>query len=1033
MAKTSRRAFLQSVAGGSVATAVGLTEKTADKLIPYVVPPEPYVPGTWTVYATTCRECPAGCGMHVRHRDGRATKAEGNPNHPINSGGLCPRGQSALQGLYDPDRLRQPLHRKTRGAKPEPVSWDTAIAEIGRRLAKAGAKAALLSDLQTGALARVMVRFAAALGAGRPLRYEPFHYEPLRAAHEALFGQAAVPDYHIESCDYVLSFGADFLESWVSPVLYARRFAEMHAHADGRMGRLAYVGPRLSMTAANADDFVPVPPSALPAVAAAVLTTMIEKGCARGDVDALKPLAKSLAESSPLPAGVPAQVIEELASRFGQSAASVALAGPVGASGPAAYRTALAAALLNCAAGGIGKTLDFSRPHALSAAAGADEVRKLLADLTPEHTVIVHNTDLAYAMPAAAEPIRRAGVVVFLGTMMDETAELADWVLPFDSPLESWGDYEPMTGVHCLMQPTMRRLWDTRPAGDILLALAAAAGMPLSLAAIEGEEHGRGTDAAGMPPGVSSAPGGDFKTWLLARWEEIRKRAAPTRPFEDFWRDALHAGGVWEEPAAMPTPPGGMPTPPLRGHVSSAGEEHAHGTEAAGMPPGNPRMPPGDSGTSTVALWTWSSALLFDGRVANRSWLQEAPDPMTSITWGTWVDVHPKKAKELGLAAGDVVELSTAAGKVEAPVRITEDVAEGVVAIPFGQGHTALGRNAAGRGANAFALLGGPGGEDAGTVKIRKTGRRREPAYAAAQQAQYGRNLLQWVPLAALNKMKPGEGAVPPSRGGRPPATEEFREGGEFRLPLPEGYDPARDIYAPHVYKEHRWAMVIDLARCIGCGACTVACYAENNIALAGEEGVRRGHHLPWLQMVPYRRDEDPRRLGFLPVLCQHCDAAPCEPVCPVFAAVHSDEGLNAQVYNRCIGTRYCMNNCPYKVRRFNWGNPEWARPLELQLNPDVTVRSRGVMEKCTFCIQRIRDAEHRARREGRKVRDGEIRPACAQTCPTRVFTFGDLVDPESRVAALVRHDPRRYQVLAGLNTKPAVIYLRRILATGED
>jgi molybdopterin-containing oxidoreductase family iron-sulfur binding subunit len=1028
MAKTSRRAFLQSVAGGSVATAVGFTEKTADKLIPYVVPPEPYVPGTWTVYATTCRECPAGCGMHVRHRDGRATKAEGNPNHPINAGGLCPRGQSALQGLYDPDRLRQPLHRKTRGAKPEPVSWDAAIAEIGRPLAKAGAKAALLSDLQTGALAQVMVRFAAALGAGRPLFYEPFSYEPLRAAHQALFGQAAVPDYHIESCDYVLSFGADFLESWVSPVLYARRFAEMHTHADGRMGRLAYVGPRLSMTAASADDSVPVPPSALPAVAAAVLTTMIEKGWARGDVDALKPLARSLAESSPLPAGAAAQVIEKLASRFGQRAASVALAGPVGASGPAAYRTALAAALLNYAAGRIGKTLDFSRPHALSAAAGADEVRKLLAALTPEHAVIVHNANLAYAMPVAAEPIRRAGMVVFLGTMMDETAALADWILPVDSPLESWGDYEPMTGVHGLMQPTMRRLWDTRPAGDILLALAAAVGKPLSLAAVEGEEPAREKDAAGTPSGSSSVPAGDFKTWLLARWEEIRKRVAPTRPFEDFWRDALRAGGVWEEPAAMPTPKlgglpapaGGMPTacppdggPPLRGHVSSAGEEHARGTEAAGIPPGDSSTPPGDSGTSTAALWTWSSTLLFDGRVANRSWLQETPDPVTSITWGSWVDVHPKQAKQLGLAPADLVELSTAAGKVEAPVRLTEDVAEGVVAIPFGQGHTALGRNAAGRGANAFALLGGPSGEDADTVKIRRTGRRHEPAYAAAQQAQYGRDLLQWVPLAALKRMKPGEGD-------------------NLRLPLPEGYDPVRDIYAPHVYKEHRWAMVIDLARCIGCGACTVACYAENNIALAGEEGVRRGHHLPWLQMVPYRRDADPRRLGFLPVLCQHCDAAPCEPVCPVFAAVHSDEGLNAQVYNRCIGTRYCMNNCPYKVRRFNWGNPEWARPLELQLNPDVTVRSRGVMEKCTFCIQRIRDAQHRAKREGRPVRDGEIQPACAQTCPTRVFTFGDLVDPASRVAALVRRDPRRYQVLAGLNTKPAVIYLRRILATGE-
>jgi Fe-S-cluster-containing dehydrogenase component len=276
-------------------------------------------------------------------------------------------------------------------------------------------------------------------------------------------------------------------------------------------------------------------------------------------------------------------------------------------------------------------------------------------------------------------------------------------------------------------------------------------------------------------------------------------------------------------------------------------------------------------------------------------------------------------------------------------------------------------------------------------------------------QDQGGRELLQWVEAEKLAAMKPGDGTP-------------------LILPLPEGYRPDKDIYPPHEYKEHRWAMVVDLARCTGCGACAVACYAENNIAVVGAESVARGHHMPWLQVVPYREDGQPgSRLGFLPLACQHCDAAPCEPVCPVYASVHNDEGLNAQVYNRCVGTRYCMNNCPYKVRRFNWKNEDWANPLDWQLNPDVTVRVRGVMEKCTFCIQRIRAAEYRAKREGRKVRDGEVQPACAQSCPTRAYTFGDLLDPEAAVTKLTRLDPRRYHVLEQLNTKPAVAYLRRI------
>jgi Fe-S-cluster-containing dehydrogenase component len=295
-----------------------------------------------------------------------------------------------------------------------------------------------------------------------------------------------------------------------------------------------------------------------------------------------------------------------------------------------------------------------------------------------------------------------------------------------------------------------------------------------------------------------------------------------------------------------------------------------------------------------------------------------------------------------------------------------------------------------------------------GAAKLQRTDRIDSPAYISPTEEQHHREILQWMPLAQAAKLKAGEHD-------------------ELIMPLPEGYQQNRDMYPPHQYKEHRWAMVADLNRCIGCGACTAACYAENNVPIVGKEQVAMSREMAWLRVVPYRNQEDPHKLGWIPLFCQQCDAAPCEPVCPVFASVHNEEGLNAQVYNRCIGTRYCNNNCPYKVRRFNWRDPVWVKPLDMQLNPEVTARSRGVMEKCTFCIQRIKAGEYQAKLENRKVRDGDIRTACQQTCPTDVFSFGDLMDPESAVSKLIRNDPRAYQVLKELNTKPAVIYLKRI------
>jgi Fe-S-cluster-containing dehydrogenase component/anaerobic selenocysteine-containing dehydrogenase len=956
MTEYSRRDFLKVTAGSGAYLAGGFGGKTVNKLIPYIIPPENVRPGEWTLFATTCRECPAGCGMFLRHREGRVVNAFGNPDHPINKGGLCPRGQSAVQGLYDPDRLKKVLCAK---CGQEMDSWDGPLEEVSAALKHAAGRVTIISDLQTGALLEVMEGFLDAFDSkDRLYLYEPFNYEPLRKANKLLFGIDAIPQYHLEKADYILSFAADFLESWVSNVEFAQQFSQMHSYNEQSMGRMAYIGPRFSMTAANADDFIMVPAGTEYTVAVAMLKVITEKGWVRQDVDKIKSLINKFTINNHV---ISSEKIVEMALSFAKSKSGVALAGPVGASGLAAENLAVAIALLNFAIGATGDMIDFSRTHAISKTIGNEQLEKVLAGLNKDDVLIIHNTNPAYCLRGAAEHIKKAGTRIYIGTMPDETSRLTPWIFPSDSPLESWGDYEPWTGLHCLMQPTMARLYGTRSSGDVFLSLAQAAEKPLS-------RKGSQADT--------------FEKWLKIRWQELHSRISPATSFEDFWKQSLQAGFAQETPQDV--------TVKLSDNVTSV------------------KFPqPAES--QTAQLWAWPSIMLFDGRVSNRGWLQETAEPMSGLVWGNVADVHPKKALALGLTNNDEIEITTKTGQIKLPVRITEDVAENVIAVSFGQGHTVLGRLASGRGANAFEVIDNTDADSIfGNAAIKKTGKKLEPVYLARNQQQHKRDLMQWADLSQVRKMKPGEGD-------------------HLILPLPEGYNPEKDLYPPHEYKNHRWAMVLDLSRCIGCGACTVACNGENNVAVVGEDASRRWLEMTWLRIISYRNQEDPKRLGFLPMLCQHCDMAPCESVCPVFASVHNDEGLNAQIYNRCIGTRYCSNNCPYKVRRFNFVNIDWVKPLNLQLNPEVTVRVRGVMEKCTFCIQRIRAAEIRALREHRKVQDGEIQPACLQSCPTNVFTFGDLLDPDSKVSQMTRNDPRRYHLLEDLNTKPAITYLRRI------
>ena len=458
---------------------------------------------------------------------------------------------------------------------------------------------------------------------------------------------------------------------------------------------------------------------------------------------------------------------------------------------------------------------------------------------------------------------------------------------------------------------------------------------------------------------------------VRAHWKEVRGDS----DFEGWWRRALHDG------------------------LAAPG---ARASETPGKPP---EFPLSSGGLELVFL---PDPTIWDGRFANNGWLQELPKPITKLTWDNTAQVSPATAKELGVANEDVVELELDGRKVRAPIWIVPGQADSAVVVHLGYGRTRVGRVGAGAGFNAYALRTTKAMWSASGLKVTKTGEKRKLASTQEHDRMEGREPVRVVAAAAA-----GHGDA---------AHAQHKEG--------EGHAEHLSLHEPHKKGDYSWGMVIDLASCTGCGACVAACNAENNIPIVGRDQVRRGREMHWIRVDRYfEGDERAPAVHHQPVPCMHCENAPCEVVCPVGATVHSDEGLNEMAYNRCIGTRYCSNNCPYKVRRFNFYLYQdfETEVSKLQRNPDVSVRSRGVMEKCTYCVQRIQESRIRAEKDGRKIRDGEVRTACQQVCPAEAIVFGNIDDPASAVAKK-KADPRNYGLLEELNVRPRTTYLAKVV-----
>ena len=998
MPELDRRHFIKLVGLGAGAAATAACSDPVEKLVPYVIQPEVITPGIAVEYASTCTECPTACGLHVKTREGRPIKLDGNPDHPVNRGALCPRGQASIARPYLPQRFTGPMKQGADGSFAK-STWEEGQKALASKLRSSRGRVAVLGGQVGPTLSSVIDRWVAAVG-GERVVYEPFAYESLRDASARVFGIRTLPVFNLENVDLVVDFGSNFLEAGPTRVESMRQLAnarDIKKHKDGG-ARLVSISPRLSLTGANSDEWIAPKPGSEGPLALA-LAAILYRGGARtgGDDEAAGRLLsgvdpKAVAQA----AGIEESKLDALAQKLRAAKAPVAL--PPGVAATAANGTSAAAAvlLLNALLGAHGTAMQIPATDVAGPPSSMKDVEALVAKMKAGKIglLIIHDANPIYSLPPSlgfAEALANVDTVVSTANLPDETSVAANWVLPQNAALETWGDAEARPGVRSIVQPTLRPLHDTKSLGDIFLESGRAA---------EG-------DAA------SSLPAGSFREVVKAAWSGT-----------DFHR-ALAAGGVFE------------PSAPAQVTVSAG---------VSSIETAMPKL----AGPGDFALVAYPHPYQADGSSSDLPWTQEAPDPVTKLSWSSWVEMSLATAKKLGVTFGDVVRVETPSGHVEASVFPRGGILDDVIAIPIGGGHTQShygslagdGFPGVARGVNVISVLPSELGESGGRVwlstraSVSRTGRFQRLALSQWTDNQRERGFAQKVSLAALAK-----------DGHDHHSDEHLAEGGEadeggheFALP----FDPANDS-SPD--SEYRWGMAIDTDRCTGCSACVIACSVENNVPTVGEEQAIRHREMAWLRIDRFIGDGDQsggserrpfpdgERVGetdvrHSPMLCQQCGAAPCESVCPPIATYHSDEGINGMIYNRCIGTRYCANNCTYDVRRFNYfdySRENWPGELPFMLNPDVTVRGQGVMEKCMFCVQRINSARQTAKNEDRPIADGEVVTACQQACPTQAITFGNTKDKQSQVVKKSDDDARSYIALHVLNTRPAVTYLAAV------
>ena len=977
-----RRTFLKLM-GASLALA-GLTNcsyQPPELIVPYVRQPEEFTHGKPLFFATAMTLSGVATGLLAKSNEGRPTKLEGNPDHPGSRGATDVFAQASLLTLYDPDRSQTLTYRE------EIRPWTEFLAGVRTALdeqrGKQGAGLRFLTETVTSpTLASQLRAILTAFPQAKWHQYEPAGRGATHAGAMLAFGQPVNTIYRFDQARRVLAIDSDFLSCVAGSLPYATGFiAGRRADENREMNRLYSVESTPTNTGAKADHRLRLRPSEIENFTRAVAAGL---GVQLG--------GGNQRQTAGAHANWIAALVRDLQANRG---ASIVIPGDE--QSPMVHALAHA---MNDALGNVGKTVVYTDPIEANPVDQTLSLRELVADIDAgvvELLVIVGGNPV-YNAPADLRfdlgRLSKVKLRVHLSLYKDETSELCHWHVPEAHYLESWSDARAYDGTATIIQPLIEPLYNGKTAHELLAAFS--------------EQFDR----------KSYDIVRDFWMGVGGQGSGAGERPIITAPipdaandFDKAWRRMLHDGIVPNTAAPTKT-------------VSLK-------ADWANQPPAPSPQPPAPG----FEIVFRTDPTIYDGRFANNGWLQELPKPLTKLTWDNAALISPKTARELGLnnelghKGGDIfvdmVDLDYGGRTVRVPVWIMPGQPDNTVTVHLGYGRTRAGRAGTGTaekpvGFNAYSIRTSDAPWFGAGAQLRKTGAQYQLAATQTHFNMENRDIVRTKKLVDYLK---------DSEGGHTDA-EQHGEAEEHQEP---SYGDS--MYPPYDYKNqglgYAWGMAIDINNCVGCNACVVACQAENNIPVVGKEQVARSREMHWLRVDSYFGGEDennPAGPYFMPVPCMHCEQAPCEPVCPVHATVHSSEGTNDMVYNRCVGTRYCSNNCPYKVRRFNFLlYQDWTTPTyQLMRNPEVTVRSRGVMEKCTYCIQRIQIAKIDSEREGRRVRDGDIVTACQAVCPTNAIVFGNINDHESLVAKL-KAGKRNYSLLEDLNTQPRTTYLAEV------
>jgi len=1043
---TGRRDFLKFLGFSVAAATVAACEAPVVNAVPYVVKPEDITPGVANWYASSYYDGSSYASILVKTREGRPIHIKGNRDHGITYGSVNPQIAASVLSLYDSERLKGP---QSMGAA-EASAWTTIDADVVKGLNAAtskGKKIVLLSssvispstlDVIGGfmakygkvasalAVAPIAVEGEASMMAApvyeniEHIQYDAISYNGIREANLASFGKRIIPDYDFSKAKVIVSVGCDFLNSWILSTQFVGQYL-MNRNPDGTfMSRHFQFESNMSMTGSNADVRGMIKPSEY-GKALAFLHKEIT-GTAVSSVD-----TSSLSEDAQAKLKMAA---EELKANKG---ASLVISGSNKKSIQVVVNS------INNALNNYSSVINLNDPIMMFASED-DKVNTLIKDMTDKKigALIMWDTNPAYSLSngdAFKAALANVDMSVAMSRYADETASVCNYICPDHHALESWNDFNPKMSHYSLAQPTIRPLNDTRSSSESLMVWS-------------GQATHVGPDSTNFHDKIK-------KNWELYGFSQQTEYL----DFHSYWSAHVHnsCGNVMTLPATA---------------VAFAGDVAAAGKDIASI----------TGGEWEISLY--QKASIGSGIQAGNPWLQEMPDPITKVTWDNYVTMSPADMAAMGLSIeigqespSNVVSVKVGEKELVLPVYAQPGQMAKTIGIALGYGrgendekigrsafHTdEFGKHAAGSngtrkkiGENGFKIAVG-GVLEINAESISKTAYTYILACTQTHSTVMGRNSIVKETTLDIYKAQP-KGAYNHAHVLHSGWNHDEKPISEF------------DLWDAHPVEHvgHRWAMTIDLNSCIGCGSCLIACQSENNVPVVGRDEVRRGRDMHWLRIDRYYASDveptvgtkdldkfneggfgaleipsDNPKVIHMPMMCQHCNHAPCETVCPVAATTHSNEGLNQMSYNRCIGTRYCANNCPYKVRRFNWFNyPSYRKFTEVNpaqddlgrmvLNPDVVVRTRGVMEKCSFCVQKIQAGKLVAKKEDRKVIDGDVTTACADVCPTNAIIVGDWNDVESKVRKSSQED-RAYQVLEEVGTKPNVWYKVKVRNENND